>query len=104
LLLDAKIIVSPALIAEQVKNQFVTSENITLLLTGMGLHWLIPIVEEGSEFVTSIIVFNAKTAERISSKDTLERLKNYRNSYSTYQWLEGTDVNRKVTEQLLESV
>lgn len=102
LLLDARVIASPVSIKEQIKDMFASSENSTLLVTDIGMFWLIPIIEKGSEFVTSIIVFNAKTGERITNKEALERLKTRKNSYSSYQWIEGAETDKKASEQLLD--
>jgi len=102
LLLDARIITSPVSIKEKIKGLFIPSDNNTLMITDIGMYWLIPIVEEGSEFVTSVVVFDAKTGHRIISKDLLEKLKVYKNSYSSYQWLEGTETDKKASEQLLD--
>lgn len=102
LLLDARVIVSPFLIEEKIKDLFVTIENNTLVVTDIGMFWLIPVVDKGSEFVTSIIVFNAKTGDRITNKKIIESLKNRKNSYSTYQWIEGSEIDNKASEQLLD--
>jgi Holliday junction resolvase-like predicted endonuclease len=101
LLIDAHIIVFPVLIKEQLKNLFASSENSTLMVTTMGMFWLIPIMDKESVFTTSVIIFNARTGERINNKDVLEGLKSLKNSYSSYQWLEGVEVDKKISEQLL---
>jgi len=101
LLIDAHIIVFPVLIKEQIKNLFASSEDSTLMVTSIGMFWLIPIMDKESVFTTSVIIFNARTGERINNKDVLEKLKCLKNSYSSYQWLEGVEVDKKISEQLL---
>jgi Holliday junction resolvase-like predicted endonuclease len=101
LLIDTNIIVSPVAIKGQVKHLFVSSEDCTLMVASMGMFWLIPIIEKESIVATSIIIFNARTGERITKKEELEKLKILKNSYSSYQWLEGIEVDKKISEQLL---
>ena len=100
-LIDAGIIVSPIFIKEQIKNLFIPSENSTLLVTSIGMFWLAPIIEKDTTFTTSVVVFNASNGERITSKEMLEKIKVQKNSYSAYQWLEGIEIDKKASEQLL---
>lgn len=95
-LIDARIIVN----VDEIKNttKFVLSEDAVLMITSKCKYWLVPVIEESTDFITSIVVFNASTGVRITDSDKLEELKKYTNSYSTYQWIAETSTNKKFDE------
>ena len=102
LLIDSKLIISAAIAKEKVQHLFTTSETSTLMITDIGIYWLVPIIKEHSEFITSVIVFNATNGERITNGTLLDDLKLRQNSYSKYQWIEGKEVDTKVADQLMD--
>ncbi len=102
LLLASRIIKPIEIIKDRVNKEFNTSENQTLIITDIGKYWLVPVVRKGAEIITSILVFNAQTGDRITDKTLLEKIKLRRNSYSDYEWLAGEFPDKKIEEQLLD--
>ncbi len=102
LLCDSKVIINVDSLKVKVEDIFSTSENTTLIITDIGNYWLVPVVEKNSEFITSVVVFNAANGERIIDDNLLNELKMRKNSYSDFQWLAGEETDNKVVEQLLD--
>lgn len=102
LLCDSKVIIAVENLKTKIEEIFSTSENNTLIITDIGNYWLVPVVEKNSEFITSIVVFNASNGERITDDNLLNELKLRKNSYSDFQWLAGEETDDKVIEQLLD--
>lgn len=102
LLYDSRVIVNVDSLKAKVKDTFSTGENSTLIITDIGMYWLVPIVGKNSEFITSIIVFNAATGERITDENLLNEIKLRKNSYSDFLWLPDEEDDNKVAELLLD--
>ena len=99
-LIDARIVVAPETILENLRGKFNLSQSATLLLIPNAQYWLIPVVDKATEFVTSIIAVNAKNGEQVTEKEQLEEIKSYKNNYSSYQWLSSTETDTKYAELL----
>lgn len=97
-LIDANIIIAPSVIKKS--TEFAISEDFILMLTSKSMYWLVAVIEETTDFITSIVVFDARTGERIVEQEKLDELKKYTNSYSTYQWVSGTTTNDKLVEMI----
>lgn len=102
LLLSSRVIVNAKTLKERIKNTFITSENQTIMITDIGKYWLLPVIEKGAEFITSILVFDAQNGNRIEDKVLLEKIKSRKNSYSDYEWLAGETPDNRIAEQLLD--
>jgi hypothetical protein len=102
LLFDSRVIMDVEILKGKVQSVFRTSENTTLIITDLGNYWLVPVIEKNSDFISSIIVFNANNGERIKDENFLNDLKLRKNSYSDYQWLASEKIDNKVVEQLLD--
>lgn len=102
LLYDSGVITNVESLKVKVADVFSTSENSTLIITDMGNYWLVPIVENNSDFITSIVVFNATTGERIIDDNLLNELKLRKNSYSDFLWLAGAKTDNNAVELLID--
>lgn len=94
-LVDARMITNPILIQEDARKEYSISEDITLMLITDAMYWIVPVVDQNTSFVTSVIVYNAKSAERIVEKETLDFIKSHKNSFSEFQWLSSFGKNEK---------
>lgn len=87
LLNDTRQIISAKEIANAASQTFRISENVTLLLLSNCMVWVVPVLDENSNFVSSVIAYDASTGKRITDKARLDELKTHKSSYSSYQWL-----------------
>ena len=99
-LIDARIICSPDTLYDAYSNDYRLTQSATLLLIPNAMYWLFPVVDRPTELVTSVIVANAKTGQRIVEKEQLDVIKQFKNSYSNYQWLSSSEKNEKYAELL----
>lgn len=100
MLYDACIIKTPEEILASSASHFSFADSASLLVSDLGMHWLIPVIETGSNFVSSIVVYNAKNGMRIADGEDLSELKQRKNSFANHQWLAGENLDEKITKQL----
>lgn len=68
----------------------------TLMIIDEGKYWIAPIKDNHTEFTSSVAIYNACTGVRISDVTSLERLKQYKNSFSeNYQWVGEDPITQK---------
>lgn len=102
LLADAHEIVSLESVRALLENKFTTSSDATLMLTTDEIIWLIPVLDDNSNFVSAVVAFDARTGKRVCSEQRLNSLKSYKNSYSGLQWLASESIDTKSVELLNE--
>lgn len=95
-LIDTRMIVNVDAIRKT--TEFTLGEDAILMITSKCKYWLVPVLGENTDFITSIVVFDALTGVRLINSEKLEELKKYTNSYSTYQWIAETSTNNKLSE------
>lgn len=98
LLLDANVIVDYKKISSVKYEGYNLSSNSTLMLTDIGMFWLAPILESSTKFISSIMVFNAETAEQITDVVVLDDLKSRKNMFSSYQWISTCTNSEKIVD------
>lgn len=102
LLLDSNEIVSPDAVRGSVGKEMQLDDDAILMLIPNNAVWVIPVVDPSSNFSSAVVAFNAKTGERITKNETLDELKTYKNSYSSFQWLPSESVDAKPSNLLNE--
>ena len=101
LLITSHIIVDPEIIKHNIK-AIELAETALLMLLPTSRVWVIPVQDACSGYSTSVMAFDAKTGERIISRELLNDIKDHKNSYSSMQWLDDDNRVEGNTIQLLE--
>lgn len=105
LLCDTKQIVSADVISSSASRDFTIGQNMTLLLMEESIIWVVPILESNSNFISSVIAYDAKTGSRIVDQQQIDELKACKNSYSGYHWLsEKQDIDLEYSTQLQQEL
>ena len=101
LLITSHIIIDPEIIKHNIK-AIELAEAALLMLLPTSRVWVIPVQDACSGYSTSVMAFDAKTGERIISRELLNDIKDHKNSYSSMQWLDDDNRVEGNTIQLLE--
>lgn len=86
LLIDNGIVIDSGIIKYHVGSSYKLSDNHNLLITEYGRFWIIPVVLVTAGISMSVLVFDAKTGERISDYSVISKLKQTKNSFIELEW------------------
>lgn len=101
LLLDTKLIRKCILSNIDLQGEYEQGEIELLFITDIGRYWIVPVAIKNSGLITSVMVFDANTGERIVDTKVIEELKSRKNKYSEYEWILDKQKDDKVAKELL---
>lgn len=102
LLTGSNLIKSIDVICDSVKEYFIVESEALLMLTSVGMFWVVPITDLEIGLSSAVLAFNATTGHRIVSMKQLDDLKARKNSFSNFQWIGEELIDTKISEELKE--
>lgn len=101
LLLDTKLIRKCILFNIDLQGEYEQGEIELLFITDIGRYWIVPVAIKNLGLITSVMVFDANTGERIVDTKVIEELKSRKNKHSEYEWIFDKQKDHKVAKELL---
>ena len=101
LLLDTKLIRKCILFNIDLQGEYEQGEIELLFITDIGRYWIVPVAIKNLGLITSVMVFDANTGERIVDTKVIEELKSRKNKYSEYEWILDKQKDDNVAIELL---